>query len=904
MTPSARASVPVFPVLAYRLLLWLYPRPFRRKHGADMVQLFRDRYRELRPGGGTRFRRFVIAAVTDAIVQGPAERLARFRGRRSRGVASVRGGGSPDPSSRPGSPWQWGEGVVRDLQYAFRSLRRSPGLVAAAVASLGLGIGAATTVFSGVDVFMFRPLPLPEADRLFVLFTTNPDRGWSRVSLSLPDFDDYRERVASLDIAAYDSRGYSLSYAEEPERLNGQMVSANFFRVIGTTPALGRDFSPEEEQPGRHRVAIVSDGLWRRRLGGDPDVIGHTVILDGEPYTIVGVLPSDSWFGRWPVDIWTPLVRRGDEPRNAHGLATIVRLRPGVTPDVAATEVDRTAAQIAEAHPETSAGNGARITSYRGEIFDEGFRQGSTIAAVGVVFVLLIACANVANLFLTRAAGRRREIAVRAALGASKGRLVRQLLTEAIVVGLVGGTLGVGLAVLGMKGMVSVMPADFPRVDQIGLDGRVLVFAAVISILTGVLFGLAPAVGGSRPELTDSLKEGGRTGSGRGGLRTRRVLVVAEVSLAFMLLVSSALLVQAFLRLQTEDLGFQRDDLLTFRITVNERAYPDSVSIIELHRSLLDGIRALPGVRDVSGTTYLPTRGETLTYYSIPGEDLAEDERQPVVSFRYVFPNYFRTFDIPIIAGRDITDRDVIGQPQTVVINEAMAERHWPGQRVIGQQIRLSSGLREVVGVARDARLADPGDEPEPMIFLAAFQRGVPTMSVAVRTTGSAAGLTASIRERVHQIDPDLPLYDIAEMDELIATRFREDAVMAKIMGTMAVVALLLSLVGVYGVMAHTVAQRAQEVGIRMALGASARDVVAMMIRHGTWLAATGIGAGLLLTLGVTKGLSFFLYGMSPFHAATFGLTTLVLLAACLVASFLPARRASRVDPVTSLRAE
>ena len=891
-TPSTVAD------LFYRVLLLAYPAAFRREFAPDMLQLFKDRRRALSYAA---LRRFLFLAFSDALSQGALERVERIRTVARNRKARLRGPNSRQTQIRKASTM---DTLWQDIRYSFRSLRREPGIIIVAIVSLALGIGANATIFSAVDVFMLQPLPLPDADDLYYLYTTNQERGWTRVNLSVPDFVDYRSDIGSLDIAAADFRGYSLSGDERPERLSGRAVSWNFFRVVGTGPVIGRAFLPEEENPGQDHVAILSDGLWHRRFGADPAVLGQALTLDGESYSVVGVLPPMFWFEDANADIWTPLSITGGENRRSHTIDGIARLVPGATEEAAQLEVEQVASGITAAFPEASDGNGARIAGMHGEIFDQGFREGSMIASVAVAFVLLIACANVANLFLTRAAGREREIALRGALGAARLRIARQLLSEALLVGVLSGMLGLAVAVAGIRGLVSIMPPNFPRVGDIGIDGRVLLFTLGISLITGIVFGLIPALQCSQPNLSESLKEGGRTGSGAKAGRTRKALVIAEMSLALVLLVSSALLVQGFMRLRATDLGFNSENVLTFRITLQPQAYPDSQSVAGFHLQLTPRLEALPGVGAVSATSMLPLHGNSATFYTIPGSTTDEDDRQPIASYRYVLPKYFETMKMPMVAGRDLTGSDVLGAPRALLVNETMAERHWPNDDAIGQQIEFASGRREIVGVVADSREWGPDSEVAPLLYFPALQSAIRSLAFTVRSTGDPLALAGAVRAEVAALDPNLPVYNVFSLADRIAERTEDNTIMAKVMAVLALVALVLAIVGVYGVMAHSVAQRTQEMGIRMALGAQRGNVVTMVVRQGALLALTGVGVGIVIALGVTKGLSFFLFGVNPFDPITFGIVAATLLGSGLAATYLPARRATKVDPVIALRAE
>jgi putative ABC transport system permease protein len=794
------------------------------------------------------------------------------------------------------------ETLIHDLRFALRAIRRSPGAVAAAVISLALGIGANVTIFSAADVFLFRPLPYEEADRLVYVFSSVPDRGWTNNVNSIPDFLDFREESGTMDVASMRSRNYNLSGGDRPERIEGRRVSWNFFRVLRVRPILGRTFLAEEERDGQHRVAIISDELWRRRFGAETSIIGQTLLLDSEVYTIVGVLPPKFWYGSRTTEIWTPFGITGEEDRGSHFLHSFARLEPNATVEQANAEIEAIAYRLAEAYPESNEGWSAGVKPLRDEVFPVEFQMGSLISSVAVAFVLLIACFNVANLMLTRVAERGREIALRGALGAGRGRIVRQFLTEAMMVSFLGGAAGLALSVAGIGGFVSIMPAWFPRADEIGLDGRVLIFALVVTVLSGIIFGTAPALQCARANLVESLKEGGRGNVGSRGDRMRKALVVSEVTLALALLVASALLVKGFLRLQTRDYGWDEENLLTFRITLPEKDYPNEESVSGFYRDVVERLASLPGVESVGGSSILPMKGESNTYYDVPGQEAASLTERPVVSFRFVLPGYFRTMKIPLVRGRLLDDRDRPDTRQVIVVNEALVDRHWPGEDPIGKRITFWDESREIVGVVHDT--IDVGNEPRPMAFMSVFQNSRNSMNFAIRTGDDPTHAAEPVRAEVLALDPNLPIYDVWTMVEVMQEAMGGSTIMAKIMSVLGGVALVLSIVGVYGVMAYTISQRTQEMGIRMALGARRIDVLGMILRQGTRLAVIGIAAGLLVAAAVAQSLSIFLFGVSPYDPPVFGGVTLTLLLCGLVATYLPARRATRVDPVDALRYE
>jgi putative ABC transport system permease protein len=793
---------------------------------------------------------------------------------------------------------------LQDVKFAFRSLVKSPVLTTVAILSLAVGIGANSAIFSAVDVFMIRPLPFDESVDLVAVWTANRERGWSRSASSVADFLDWRDQSQTLEVAGYYNTGVNLSGGDQPERLQGLRVAYNFLDVLRVRPAMGRGFASEEERDGTPPVAIISDVLWHRSFGADPGILGRTINLDGVQHTVVGILPPRFRFDSASTDVWIPMGITGEEPRVSRFLQVLGRVRETHTLDEARAEMSRVAQRLAEAYPDANAGNSVNIIRLKDEWFDEGFRSGSLISTVAVLFVLLIACANIANLLLARGASREREIALRGALGAGKGRIVRQLLTESMMLALCGGAMGVLLSSFGIRGLVSIMPAWFPQVDQITLNGRVVAFTAVLTAVAGAVFGLAPALQSSRADLKEALSEGGRGGTSARGGRLRKGLVVSEVALAMVLLVSAGLLIQSFVQMRSADLGFQTEDVLTMRVTLPETKYPQDEDIVSFQLDLLDRLEALPAVEVAGGTHILPTTGNTGTYYWLPTDEPAALSQRPVVSFRDVIPGYFEAMGVPLISGRTIARSDVQDSPPVIVINQLFADRHWPNEDPIGRQVEFSSGVREIVGVVGVTRDSGPDDDPGPMVYFSAFQSESRSMGYTLRTSADPASLIPRLRELVTSMDPDQPVYSIQTLADMIREQIGGNTIMVKILSVLAAIALLLALVGVYGVMAYSVAQRTQEMGIRMALGAQRGDVLRLVVRQGAALAGLGVAIGVLVGLGVTRGLSFFLFGVSPFDPLTFSTVGLVLLTAGLLATYFPARRATKVDPMSALRYE
>ncbi|HET9982387.1 MAG TPA: ABC transporter permease [Longimicrobiales bacterium] len=794
------------------------------------------------------------------------------------------------------------ESFFRDLRYAVRSLARSPGLVAAAVLSLALGIGANTTIFSAIDVFIFRPLPYPHAERIVNVWTTNASRGWQWAPASMPDALEWRARAHTLDVAPSYGATFNMG-GERPERFEGARVGWNYFRVLGVAPAMGRIFLPEEETKGRDRVVVISNELWRRRFAGDPGIVGRTLLINGERHTVVGVMPP-GFRTVGESDVWAPLGLDGKEARDTRYVRAMARLRPGSTFEAAQAEIAGVASQLAAQYPEDQ-GNGARIVTLRDDLYDATFRRATMIVSAAVLFVLLIACANVANLLLARAASREKEIALRTALGAGRLRLARQFLIESSLLGLAGGALGLLLSVWGIRGLVAIMPPEFFGVERIGIDGRVLAFTIGISLAAGLLFGTAPAIQAASPNLKESLTEGGRgatVGFRRG--RLRAALVVTEIALALVLLVSAGLLVKSYLGMRRTDLGFEPRHVVTFRVSLPQSTYGDSTRAIAFYDQLLQRVRAVPGVQAAGASTTLPMRGSNSSTYWIDGQPEPPDAEKSLVPFRVVTPGYLEAMRIRVVRGRPLTDQDRTGAAPVLVVNESFARRHWAGGDPIGRRVAFTAGAREIVGVVRDTRDFGPDDDAPAVVYLPELQSGARTLSVAVRSDRDPGSLIPALRAEVQALDADQPIYDAGTMEEIVVRSIAGDTIMGRLLSLFAGIALVMAVMGVYGVMAYSVAQRTREVGVRMALGAQPRDIVRLVLRQGTFLAGLGILIGLLVAAGVTRLLAAFLHGVSAFDPLTFGLVSVSLAAAALLASLLPARRATRVDPLVALQTE
>jgi putative ABC transport system permease protein len=793
---------------------------------------------------------------------------------------------------------------LKELVLAGRALRKSPGFFAAAVVSLALGIAANATIFAAIDVFLVRPLPYHDPDRLVQVWTTVPERGWDEEGVSVPEFADWQRDVHHLSLSGYTQTSYSLAGTEFPERLIGYQTR-NLFPVLGVPAALGRTLGPADETAGNENVALLSYNFWQRRFNGDPAIIGKTLLLNGQAYTAVGVMPQHFSFPRNGVDLWTPLVVTGKETRDDRSLFVLGRVVANSNQQQGTTELTGVVTRMAREYPESNAGYSVRTVRLDHDVYDETFRQASLICSVAVAFVLLIACANVANLLLARGAVRGRELAVRAALGAGRWRIIRQLLAESVLLALAGGLLGLLLSIWGVRGLVSLMPAQFPGVDEIAVNGRLVVYTFGISLLSSLVFGLAPALSASRADMYSSLRETGRTGSaGKGQGRLRKIFVVAEISLALVLLISAGLLIKASIQLQMTDLGFEPRGLLTARVALPEATYPDSGTVISFYDNLVSRLNGIAGVSIAGATSTLPMNGGAGDYYTIEGEPVPEKGKEPLVQVRCITPGYLEAMHMPLIKGRSITAEDRPEGRRVALVNEAMVRQHWPSTEPLGHRIVMSGQAYEIVGVVADARDFGPDDPPPTLVYVSEFQRSFRNMSLVLRTDRDPAALASSLREAVRAGDPGLPIYDLQTMDELVTNQQRGDRIMPRLLGIFGGVALVLAVLGVYSVMAYMVTQRTREMGIRLALGAEGRDIRSLVVKQGIRLATMGTVIGLALAAASTRALSSFLFGVSAFDPLVFGGVTAALVGAALLASLIPAARASRVSPLVALKSE
>jgi len=802
-----------------------------------------------------------------------------------------------------GNLWQ-------DLRFGLRLIRKNPGFSAVVVLTLAIGIGANTAIFSVVNSVMLRSLPFKDPDRLVRLEESNPERGWPSFSVSHPNFLDWRDRNQTFAaIAAAAGASANLGTAGEIEVVRSSAVTADFLTVLGTTPLIGRNFLPEEDKPGGNtRVVMLTYGSWQKRFGGALDIVGRTLTLNDNSFTIVGVLPESFAWGSSNLELLVPLAPDPARPRGDHRLLVIGKLKEGVSQEQALADMNMIAAQLAEQYPESNKG---WLVSSQGfyDWFVPGQIRSSLILFLGAVgIVLLIACSNVANLMLARAAARQKEISIRIALGAGRSRIGSQLLVEALSLAVISGIAGLGVAWLVTKALKSMNPANLPRLDEISMDGRVLVFSLMISLLTGVLFGLAPAIHAARTNLAEMLKEGGRSVTGgKVRQRIRSVLVVAEVALSVALLVSAGLLLRSFWRLQNVDPGFKPGHVLTARINLPRSRYQDNPRAWVFYKRVLEEVSALPGIQSVGITSGVPMgAGNTAGEVRVEGRPPAPDGSKPSADWRIVSPGYFRTMGIPL-RGREFDERDREDSAVTI-ISEEMARRYWPDEDPIGKSVMLLSMSDKpftIIGVAGNVRNVGLESDPNPMVYVAtAYAATWNPMNLVIRTGPEPTAQVAALRSTLGAIDPNVPLYEIRTVDELLSDTLGSRRFTMFLLGSFAAAALLLACVGLFGVMAYLVSQRTHEIGVRLALGARPGDVFRLIIGRGMALAAVGSSLGLVSAWAFGRILESLLYQITPSDPVTLASAPVLLMAVALLACYVPARRAMRVDPMVALRYE
>ena len=804
--------------------------------------------------------------------------------------------------------------MLADFRFALRLLRKSPGFTLIAVLTLALGIGANTAIFTVFDAILLKPLPFAKPEQLVRIYNSGPQLDDAPISPA--NFLDWQQQNRVFqEIAAYTGNVFTMLGGEVPERLTGARVSAGFFNLLGIQPSLGRSFRGEEDAYGRNQVVILSHQLWQKRFGGRNDVIGQSLTLNDKSLTIVGVMPADFTYPDPQIQLWTPMAFSPAERvvRDTNYLSVIGRLRDGVSLEQARAQMNLLARQIAAQHPELNAGDALKLVSLTEATVGE-IRPILYVLLGAVGLVLLICCANVANLLLARAAQRQKEIAIRSAIGANQTQLVRLLLVESMLLAAIGGSLGCLLAFWGIDLLVALKPENLPRLDQVGIDWSVLLFTGGISLTTGLLFGLAPALQATHPQLNDMLKESDRSGtSGPARHRVRDLLVVAEVALSLVLLVAAGLLIRSFVKLLEVDPGFRPDHVLTVSIPLPASRYPEAAQQAAFFQRLLESVRELPGVRAAGAVTDLPLFGGSSTGFDLEGRPLAAPNERPMTDFRSATPDYFRTMGIDLAAGRAFTTNDNADAPPVAVINETLAGRYFGKENPIGKRIGLSRPIdwREIVGVVHDVRNYGLASEVKPECYLPYLQNApdylagsASWMVMVVRTEADPLGYVTAIKEAVQKIDKDQPIASIKPMTAYLEQSVAQRRFNMLLLAIFAGLALLLAAVGIYGVISYSVAQRQREVGIRMALGARPGHVLLLIVRQGMRPALLGLVAGIFAAAVLTRYMRSLLFQVSTNDPLVFIGVALVLALVAAVACFLPARRAAHLDPVVTLRSE
>jgi predicted permease len=818
------------------------------------------------------------------------------------------------------------EALWHDLCYGVRTLFKNPGFMAVAVLSLAIGIGANSAIFSVINALLLRPLPYKDAERLVILWSRSPGLNVPQDWFSPGQYLDIKTQNDVFDEISI-SIGGSLNLTGQgtPRHVDVARISSSLFPLLGASSMHGRVFLPEEDEPGKPPTVILSNGFWQRHFGSDPDVVGKTLTLNGNNFTIVGVMPAEFSLnkeimpavnGIQSADLLLPLpmsesarTNRGNEDFNI-----FARLKPGVSVAQAQAEMDIIADRMKQEYPGNYPPNGGLTISVvpllEQVVGDIHLALSVLFGAVG--FVLLIACANVANLLLARAAVRQKEIAIRAAVGASRLRILQQLLTESVLLALVGGLVGLAIALLIVKALHVFGPESIPRLNEVGIDARVMIFTSLIALLTGIIFGLAPALEASRVDLNKVLKQGARSSGGgaydRGHHRIRKLLVISEVALSLVLLISAGLLIRSYQRILDAHPGFDSHNVLSFRLSLPAAKYSSPDSIVSFHRQVSERLKALPEIESV-GTTYsLPMSTVALAWEPVTIEGhIADSAQESIISnVRIVSPEYFRTMGIPLLTGRYFDEHDRKGAPEAVIVDEALAERFWPNENALGKRLKRgdSGPWWTVVGVISDAKEYSQEKEPPIAVYYPFEQIIARNMFLVIRTTSDPSQMTGAITKEIQALDPEMPVFDVKTMDHRLYDSLARRRFSMFLLGVFAVIALILAAIGIYGVIAYSVYQRTNEIGIRMALGAQPRNILQLVIRQALVLVSSGIGIGLLGAFALTRVMSSLLYGVSATDRFTFVIPPLLLGSIALLASYIPARRAAKVDPMVALRHE
>jgi putative ABC transport system permease protein len=812
-----------------------------------------------------------------------------------------------------------------DLRYALRMLTKNPGVSAIALLTLALGIGANTAIFSVVSAVLLQPLPYQNPERLVSLWENVPEHGRWRVAPA-NFFDWKKQNTVFTDVVAFGSATQTLTGDGDPEQLSGTAVTSGYFEVVGVQPMLGRTFQPEEYELGKDRVVIIGYGLWQRRYGGDQNVVGRNVTLDGSSYTVIGVMPAGLYpahpttagrieFDEQSQDFWRPMsyMVHLARLRGAHVMGVLARLKPGVTIEQAQIEMNTIGARLAQEYEENR-GEGIIVNRFLNEVVGN-VRPALVTLLVAVGMVLLIACANIAGLLLAQHAARTKEIAIRAALGAGRARLVRQFFVEGLLLSIIGTLAGVGVAQLGLKVLLKFVPQQIPRLAHVGLDWRVLGFTLLLSLITCLLFGLVPAWHASKPDLQTALEQSGRTsGPGAARLRFRQMLVVFQVSVAVMLVIGAGLLIKSFWLLQRVDPGFKAERVLSADLILPGQKYKEPADINNFYHQLTERLSALPGVESATIAYDPPLKSNWIDSFEIEGRVASPDERSLSANFISVGADYFKIVGAQVVRGRSFTPQDDADHPGAVIVNEAFVRHYFPNEEPLGRHLKPSPPGRiwknqrltsfEIVGVARDVKFGGLAAKTEPAYYLPAAQAPLADMTLLVRTTNDPKSIIAAVRQTVWSIDPNQPIANVDTLEQIVSDSIAQPRLNMVLMMLFGGLALLLSAVGIYGLLSYAVTQRTQELGIRMALGANVGDVLKLVLKQGMLLAVIGEAIGLAAALALTRLMRGLLFGVTPTDTGIFAGVVAVLTLTALLACYLPARRATKVDPLVALRYE
>jgi putative ABC transport system permease protein len=813
---------------------------------------------------------------------------------------------------------------LQDIRYAILMIRKSPGFSFAAVLALALGIGATSAIFSVINAIVLRPLPFNDPERLVAVWESAPDRDVREIPISYANFRDWAEQNTSFEhMAAYIFAGVNFNEGTSPERIAGLRVSASLFPLLKTGAAHGRVFSAEEDTAADSRVVVLSHRLWERRFGMDPNIVGRAVTLDGKPHTVIGVMPRSFQFPvgfsynnrtyNDPIEVYMPIgsiVSQLD--RGSRSAFAIARLNSSATFERAQTDIETIQARLQEQYPDANPGIGAMIVPLHEQTVSH-LRTALAVLFVAVAFVLLIACVNVANLLLARSAARQKEMAIRSALGASRARIIRQLITESILLALVGGVAGLLLALWGGDALMAIGPENIPRAGEVSIDAGVIAFTAGVSLLTGLLFGLAPALQASKPNLNEMLKEGGRSSSG-GARKTSllNALVVVEIAMSLVLLIGAGLMLKSFYNLYQVESGFNPENVIRMRVSLSGANYAEPEALVAFQQRAIENIRSLPGVEYAAATNMLPLDGNfSIGDFFIEGRPIPRSGEEMMAGRSVVSSDYFRALGITLLSGREFNDRDSASSTPVAIINRGLANQYFPGEDPLGKRIAVEEVEdREqppwitIVGVVADAKRFGLDSDAMAEIFLPFLQDPQPNMTLVARTSSDPTGLAGAIKDQILLIDKDQPVYAVQTMKQLLSESVSRERFNMTLLAVFAAVALVLAAVGVYGVMSYSVAERRHEIGIRMALGASSSDVLGMILKQSAVLAFAGLGIGIFAAVMLTRLMTGLLYEVSATDGATFAVVSALLAGVALAATYIPARRATRIDPMIALRHE